>query len=54
MTEPTPNLFSGLCCLLGFCLLVVGVWFVYRPAALILAGLLVLILGIFGRPVGGR
>jgi hypothetical protein len=54
MNEPTPNLFPLTCAVLGFCLLVTGVWFIYRPASLVLAGLLLLVLAVFGRPIGGR
>jgi hypothetical protein len=40
--------------LAGVCLIADGVWRIYPPAALIVAGLAVLALGFFGRKAFGR
>lgn len=45
------NFFPLLFLLAGFTLLVVGVWRIYHPAALILAGLLLALIGLYGRSV---
>jgi hypothetical protein len=46
---PFPILFA----ILGFCVLLGGVWWIYRPAALITGGLVLLALGFLGRGFGG-
>ncbi|HLZ49123.1 MAG TPA: hypothetical protein VKP61_00090 [Candidatus Acidoferrum sp.] len=45
------NLFPLLFVLAGFTLLVSGVWKIYHPAAMILAGLLLALFGLYGRSV---
>jgi uncharacterized membrane-anchored protein YitT (DUF2179 family) len=43
------NLFPALFMLIGFGLLIAGVAYIYRPAALITAGVLLTAFGFFGR-----
>lgn len=46
----TSNPFPAICILGGALVLVGGIWWVYRPGAVIVAGLLLLALGLLGRP----
>lgn len=52
MTATSPNPFPGIFMLLGTALLIAGTAWVYRPAAVILAGLALLVLGFCGRREG--
>lgn len=45
---PFPLIFG----LVGFCVLCGGVWWVYRPAALILAGVILMTIAFLGRSQG--
>lgn len=45
------NLFPLLFLLAGFAVFIVGVWRVYHPAALILAGIALALFGLYGRSV---
>lgn len=53
MPQPSPNPFPGVFMLTGFLVLAAGVWWIYRPAALIVAGLVLLGFGFFGRGFSG-
>jgi hypothetical protein len=53
MNQLQPNPFPALFMTVGFAVLAGGVWWIYRPAALIVAGLVLLGLGYFGRSFGG-
>ena len=53
MSATSPNPFPGILKLMGFLMLTGGVWRIYPPAALIVAGLALLTLGFFGRDLGG-
>ena len=53
MNQSQPNPFPALFMTVGFAVLAGGVWWIYRPAALIVAGLVLLGLGYFGRSFGG-
>jgi hypothetical protein len=46
--------FGAIFMLIGFLLLTGGIWWIYRPAALIVAGLVLLGWGFFGRRLAGR
>ena len=50
-SRPEVNLFPLLFMLLGFGLLIAGVWRIYHPAALITAGILLCVFGLFGRSI---
>lgn len=43
--NPFPSVFMAL----GATLFIGGIWWIYRPAALIVAGLLLMVLAFFGR-----
>lgn len=43
------NPFPAIVMTLGSAALVCGVWWIYRPAGLIVAGVMLLVLGLFGR-----
>lgn len=45
------NLFPLLFMLSGFALLIFGVWRIYHPAALIVAGVLIFAFGMYGRSI---
>jgi hypothetical protein len=49
MHEPKSNPFPGLFMLAGFCLLAGGGWWIYKPAGLIVAGLMLIGWAFFGR-----
>jgi len=49
MTQPEPNPFPFIFALVGFLVFTAGVWWIYRPAALIAAGLILIGLAFFGR-----
>lgn len=50
-THRETNLFPLLFQLAGFLVLIFGVWRIYHPAALILAGLLLILFGLYGRSI---
>jgi len=53
MSATSPNPFPGIFKMAGVLMLTDGVWRIYPPAALIVAGLALLTLGFFGRDLGG-
>jgi hypothetical protein len=53
MNEPTSNPFPAVFAVIGFFVLLGGVWWIYRPAALIVGGIVLLVLGFLGRGFGG-
>jgi hypothetical protein len=52
MMEPNP--FPLSCLMFGGVAIATGAWWIYRPAGLIAAGLLLLVMGLFGRSAGDR
>jgi hypothetical protein len=52
MNEPNPFPLSFM--VFGGVAIAAGAWWIYRPAALIAAGLLLLAMGLYGRSAGGR
>lgn len=49
-----PNPFPAIFILIGFVVITGGVWWISRPSALIVAGVMLLVLGLLGRTPGGR
>jgi hypothetical protein len=49
MDKPGFNPFPGIFALAGSALFIAGIWLIYRPGALIAAGLMLMTLAFFGR-----
>jgi hypothetical protein len=54
MNQQTPNPFPAIFMALGFVTLAAGAFWIYRPAALIVIGLALLAVALFGRSPEGR